>query len=68
MFVLKMMLDRNLKGLGCGMAFGPGLTAESMIFELADHRDRMLKVPQKERRQVSRRRLLAEIGGTSAYE
>jgi alpha-pyrone synthase len=34
-FVLRTMLDRNLKGLGCGMAFGPGLTAESMIFELA---------------------------------
>jgi alpha-pyrone synthase len=34
-FVLKAMIDRKLKGLGCGMAFGPGLTAESMIFELA---------------------------------
>lgn len=34
-FVLKTMLDRKLKGLGCGMAFGPGLTAETMIFELA---------------------------------
>ena len=34
-FVLKAMIDRKLKGVGCGMAFGPGLTAESMIFELA---------------------------------
>jgi alpha-pyrone synthase len=33
-FVLKSMLDRQLRGLGCGMAFGPGLTAESMIFQL----------------------------------
>ena len=33
-FVLRAMLDRKLSGLGCGMAFGPGLTAESMIFEL----------------------------------
>ncbi len=33
-FVLRTMLDRKLSGLGCGMAFGPGLTAESMIFEL----------------------------------
>jgi alpha-pyrone synthase len=31
-FVLKSMLDSDLRGLGCGMAFGPGLTAESMIF------------------------------------
>jgi predicted naringenin-chalcone synthase len=29
------MLDKKLKGLGCGMAFGPGLAAESMIFELS---------------------------------
>jgi alpha-pyrone synthase len=34
-FVLKMMLDKNLSGTGCGMAFGPGLTAESMIFAVA---------------------------------
>jgi predicted naringenin-chalcone synthase len=34
-FVLKAMLDKKLKGLGCAMAFGPGLTAESMIFDLA---------------------------------
>jgi predicted naringenin-chalcone synthase len=34
-FVLKAMLDKQLSGLGCGMAFGPGLTAESMIFRLA---------------------------------
>jgi alpha-pyrone synthase len=34
-FVLKAMVDRKLQGLGCGMAFGPGLAAESMMFELA---------------------------------
>jgi predicted naringenin-chalcone synthase len=34
-FVLKEMLEKKLKGLGCAMAFGPGLTAESMIFEAA---------------------------------
>jgi predicted naringenin-chalcone synthase len=34
-FVLKAMLERNLRGLGCAMAFGPGLTAESMVFEAA---------------------------------
>jgi alpha-pyrone synthase len=33
-FVLKAMMDRKLGGLGCGMAFGPGRTAESMTFEL----------------------------------
>jgi predicted naringenin-chalcone synthase len=32
-FVLKTLLDRRLRGLGCAMAFGPGLTAESMVFE-----------------------------------
>jgi alpha-pyrone synthase len=32
MFVLKALLDRRLSGLGCALAFGPGLTAESMIF------------------------------------
>ncbi len=31
-FVLKSFLDRRLRGLGCALAFGPGLTAESMIF------------------------------------
>jgi alpha-pyrone synthase len=41
MFVLKRMLDRfrgagiGGNGLGCAMAFGPGLTAESMLFRLA---------------------------------
>jgi predicted naringenin-chalcone synthase len=35
-FVLKEMLQKNLHGLGCAMAFGPGLTAESMIFEAAN--------------------------------
>jgi alpha-pyrone synthase len=34
-FILKAMLDQQLRGLGCGLAFGPGLTAESMIFHLA---------------------------------
>jgi predicted naringenin-chalcone synthase len=34
-FVLKAMLDDGLNGLGCGIAFGPGLAAESMIFALA---------------------------------
>jgi predicted naringenin-chalcone synthase len=34
-FVLKAMIDRKLKGLGCGVAFGPGLVAESMMFEVA---------------------------------
>jgi alpha-pyrone synthase len=34
MFVLKSMLDtKSPSGLGCAMAFGPGLAAESMIFE-----------------------------------
>jgi alpha-pyrone synthase len=32
-FVLKEILKKNLKGLGCALAFGPGLAAESMIFE-----------------------------------
>ena len=32
-FVLKSLLDRRSRGLGCAMAFGPGLTAESMVFE-----------------------------------
>ena len=35
MFVLKSMLrTKSASGLGCAMAFGPGLAAESMIFEL----------------------------------
>jgi alpha-pyrone synthase len=34
-FVLKEMLERRLKGLGCAMAFGPGLAAESMVFQAA---------------------------------
>jgi predicted naringenin-chalcone synthase len=29
------MLERKLKGLGSAMAFGPGLAAESMVFEAA---------------------------------
>jgi predicted naringenin-chalcone synthase len=35
-FVLKEMLERRLKGLGCAMAFGPGLAAESMVFQAAN--------------------------------
>ena len=41
MFVLKRMLDRfratgmGGNGLGCAMAFGPGLTAETMTFHMA---------------------------------
>lgn len=35
-FVLKEMLERGLKGLGCAMAFGPGLAAESMVFQAAN--------------------------------
>ncbi len=41
MFVLGRMLDRFRRtgmggnGLGCAMAFGPGLTAESMLFRMA---------------------------------
>jgi len=41
MFVLKRMLDRfrgtgiGSNALGCAMAFGPGLTAESMLFRMA---------------------------------
>jgi len=36
MFVLKEMLeDSAAHGIGCAMAFGPGLTVESMIFNKA---------------------------------
>ncbi len=36
MFVLKAMLERGRSGAaGCGLAFGPGLTAESLLFHLA---------------------------------
>jgi len=36
MFVLNEMLQPGTKaGLGCAMAFGPGLTAESMLFQTA---------------------------------
>jgi alpha-pyrone synthase len=36
MFVLKKMLEPDHpRGLGCGMAFGPGLTAETMLFRTA---------------------------------
>lgn len=34
MFVLKDIMERE-KGRGCGMAFGPGLTVESMLFQAA---------------------------------
>ncbi|MDD3019884.1 MAG: type III polyketide synthase [Alphaproteobacteria bacterium] len=34
MFVLKSFMDTDPPpGIGCGMAFGPGLTVESMVFE-----------------------------------
>ena len=32
MFVLKQLIESGQKGLGCAMAFGPGLTAETMLF------------------------------------
>src|ERR1700737_2932023 len=36
MFVLKSVLKaKSASGLGCGMAFGPRLAAESVFFELA---------------------------------
>jgi predicted naringenin-chalcone synthase len=36
MFVLKEMLQPGTAaGLGCAMAFGPGLTTESMLFQTA---------------------------------
>ena len=35
MFVLEQMLDQPAGLTGCGMAFGPGLTAETMMFETA---------------------------------
>lgn len=34
MFVLREFLESNRPGVGCALAFGPGLTAESMIFEI----------------------------------
>jgi predicted naringenin-chalcone synthase len=33
MFVLKAMLEDGAHGLGCAVAFGPGLVAETMLFE-----------------------------------
>jgi alpha-pyrone synthase len=46
MFVLKSMLQKKSEsGLGCGMAFGPGLAAESMIFELAAQTNRRSPCP-----------------------
>jgi alpha-pyrone synthase len=33
LFVLKAMLDSGVGGSGCAMAFGPGLTVESLMFE-----------------------------------
>src|SRR6202000_2883376 len=35
MFVLKQLMESGRKGLGCAMAFGPGLTAETMLFRTA---------------------------------
>lgn len=34
MFVLQRMMDSGIAGSGCGLAFGPGLTAESLRFEI----------------------------------
>jgi alpha-pyrone synthase len=57
MFVLKSMLGaKSAFGLGCGMAFGPGLTAESVIFEVAAQ-------PALSRR----REVLEEKPGDAAY-
>ena len=33
MFVLKAMLESGAAGAGCAISFGPGLTAETMLFE-----------------------------------
>jgi alpha-pyrone synthase len=34
LFVLKSLLDENKSGAnGCAMSFGPGLTAETMLFK-----------------------------------
>jgi predicted naringenin-chalcone synthase len=33
MFVLKSMLEEGARGLGCAMSFGPGLVAETILFE-----------------------------------
>jgi predicted naringenin-chalcone synthase len=35
MFVLEAMLRGSRRGPGCAMAFGPGLTAETMLFRMA---------------------------------
>jgi len=36
MFVLKDIMEKdNAAGVGCALAFGPGLTAESMLFQRA---------------------------------
>jgi predicted naringenin-chalcone synthase len=35
MFVLKDILERRGAGAGCAIAFGPGLTAETMLFSKA---------------------------------
>ena len=35
MFVLKDILHGGFSKLGCAMAFGPGITAESMLFSVA---------------------------------
>lgn len=35
MFVLKSIMEQKIPGRGCGMAFGPGLTVESMLFRHA---------------------------------
>ncbi len=36
LFVLKALMERGERGMrGCGMAFGPGLTAETLLFSVA---------------------------------
>jgi predicted naringenin-chalcone synthase len=36
LFVLKSLMETGARGMrGCGMAFGPGLTAETLLFSVA---------------------------------
>lgn len=39
MFVLQQMLEAGAPGQGCAMAFGPGITAESLLFEIGGRHD-----------------------------
>ncbi len=36
MFVLQRMLESGARGQGCALAFGPGLTSESLLFQLSE--------------------------------